>query len=74
MVSALGAESDNPGTSPSRGKVLCALETCGEKKMQAPLLGLAKSIYYCLWGMKQHLATIVEQPKQRAGFELGFDH
>ena len=24
----------------------CALETCGEKKMQAPLLGLAKSIYY----------------------------
>ena len=24
----------------------CALETCGKKKMQAPLLGLAKSIYY----------------------------
>ena len=24
----------------------CALETCGEKKMQAPLLRLAKSIYY----------------------------
>ena len=24
----------------------CALETCG-KKMQAPLLGLAKSLYYC---------------------------
>ena len=24
----------------------CALETCGEKKMQALLLGLAKSIYY----------------------------
>ena len=23
----------------------CALETCGEKKVQAPLLGLAKSIY-----------------------------
>ena len=24
----------------------CALGMCGEKKMQAPLLGLAKSIYY----------------------------
>ena len=23
-----------------------ALETCGKKKMRAPLLGLAKSIYY----------------------------
>ena len=23
----------------------CALETCGKKKMRAPLLGLAKSIY-----------------------------
>ena len=23
----------------------CVLETCGEKKMRAPLLGLAKSIY-----------------------------
>ena len=24
----------------------CALETCGKKKMRAPLLGLAKSLYY----------------------------
>ena len=32
VVSALGSESDNL--------------TCGEKKMQALLLGLAKSIYY----------------------------
>ena len=24
----------------------CAFETCGQKKMRAPLLGLAKSIYY----------------------------
>ena len=24
----------------------CSLETCGKKEMQAPLLGLAKSIYY----------------------------
>ena len=27
----------------------CALETCGKKKMCAPLLGLAKSIYYITW-------------------------
>ena len=40
VVSALGSESDDPGSSPG-----CALETCGEK-MQAPLLGLAKSVYY----------------------------
>ena len=25
----------------------CTLETCGKKKMRAPLLGLAKSICYC---------------------------
>ena len=42
VVSALGSESDDPGSSPGRGKALC-LETCG-KKMRAPLLGLAKSI------------------------------
>ena len=28
------------------GAMRCALETCGTKKMRAPLLGLAKSIYY----------------------------
>ena len=28
------------------GAMHCALETCGKKKMRAPLLGLAKSIYY----------------------------
>ena len=42
VVSALGSESDDPGSSPGRGK---ALRRAG-KKMQAPLLGLAKSIYY----------------------------
>ena len=42
MVSALGSESDDPGSSPGRGK---ALRRAG-KKMQASLLGLAKSIYY----------------------------
>ena len=43
VVSALGFESDDPGSSPGRGK---ALKCTGKKKMQAPLLGLAKSIYY----------------------------
>ena len=48
VVSALGSEADNPGSSPSRGKVLCPWDVWG-KKMQAPLLGLAKSFYYsCL--------------------------
>ena len=44
LVSALGFEWDDPGSSPGCGK---ALETCGKKKMRAPLLGLAKSICYC---------------------------
>ena len=43
VVSALGSESHDPGSSPGWGK---AFETCGKKKMRAPLLGLAKSIYY----------------------------
>ena len=45
VVSALGSESDDPGSSPGRGKALCPWDV-REKKMQAPLLGLAKSIYY----------------------------
>ena len=28
------------------GAKRCAFETCGEKKIRVPLLGLAKSIYY----------------------------
>ena len=44
VVSALGSESDDPGSSPGRGKALCPWDV-REKKMQAPLLGLAKSIY-----------------------------
>ena len=44
VVSALGSESDDRGSSPDRAR-RCALEMCG-KKMRAPLLGLAKSIYY----------------------------
>ena len=43
VVSALGSESDDPGS--GRGKALCPWDVRG-KKMRAPLLGLAKSIYY----------------------------
>ena len=42
VVSALGSDSDDPddpGSSPGRDKL------CGEKKMRAPLLGLAKCLY-----------------------------
>ena len=45
VVSALGSELDNLGSSPGWGKVLCLWDVQG-KKMQAPLLGLDKSIYY----------------------------
>ena len=44
VVSALGSESDDPGSSPGRGKALCPWDVL-EKKMRAPLLALAKSIY-----------------------------
>ena len=44
VVSALGSESDNPRSSPGRGKALCPWDVRG-KKMRAPLLGLAKTIY-----------------------------
>ena len=40
VASALSSESDDPGSSPGRGKALCG------KIMLALLLGLAKSIYY----------------------------
>ena len=40
VVSALGSELDDLGSSPGWGKAL------QKKKMRAPLLGLAKSIYY----------------------------
>ena len=43
VVSALGSESDDPGSSPGRGKALCPWDVW-EKKIRAPLLGLAKSI------------------------------
>ena len=43
VVSALDSELDNPGSSPGQGKALCPWDVRG-KKMQALLLGLAKSI------------------------------
>ena len=36
----------------------CAFETCREKKMQVPLLGLAKSIYYHNMLLDQPLAQV----------------
>ena len=48
VVSALGSESDDPGSSPGRGKVLCPWDV-RENKMRASLLALAKSIYYQLF-------------------------
>ena len=47
VVSALGSESDDPVSSPGRGKALCPRDV--REKTRAPLLGLAKSIYYQLW-------------------------
>ena len=44
VVSALGSKSDDLGPSPGQGKALCPWDMRG-KKMQAPLLGLAKSRY-----------------------------
>ena len=41
-VSALGSESDDPGSSPGQGKAL----RCAGKKNVSSALGLAKSIYY----------------------------
>ena len=45
VVSALGSKLDNLGSSPGQGKVLFPWDV-REKKMQAPFLGLAKSIYH----------------------------
>ena len=47
VVSALGSESDDTGSSPGRGNALCPWDV-REKKMRAPLLDLVKSIYYDL--------------------------
>ena len=45
MRGQLCRESDDPSSSPGRGKALCPCDV-REKKMRAPLLGSAKSIYY----------------------------
>ena len=54
VVSALGSESDDSGSSP--GRDVMPLRRAG-KKMRASLLGLAKSIYYCF--KKKHLLFTV---------------
>ena len=43
VVSTMGSELDDPGSSPGQGK---ALKHTEKKKMRAPLLGLAKTLYY----------------------------
>ena len=45
VVNALGSKLDDLGSSLGQGKALCVCEDLHEKKMQAPPLGLAKSIY-----------------------------
>ena len=45
VVSVQDSESDDLGSSPGRGKALCPWDV-QEKKMRAPLLGLAKPLYY----------------------------
>ena len=50
------AESDDPGSSPSRDKALCPWDVRG-KNMQASLLGLAKSIYF--WFMSCQLRDLI---------------
>ena len=44
VVNALGSESGDLGSSPGQSKALCPWDV-REKKMWAPLLGLAKSMY-----------------------------
>ena len=44
VVSALGFESDDPGSSPGRGQGVLPLRRAGKKNA---LLGLAESICYC---------------------------
>ena len=62
VVSALGSKSDNPRSSHGQGKALYPWGV-REKKMQAPLLGLAKSIYYTL--LLQYLSL----PRSIGGYQ-----
>ena len=45
VVNALGSKLDDLGSSLDQGKALCMCEDLHEKKMRAPPLGFAKSIY-----------------------------
>ena len=70
VVSALGSKLDDLGSSPDRGKALCPWDVRGKKKMQAPLLGLAKFIYYCPFNawIEQVITNHVQE------FFYSFDH
>ena len=69
VVSALGSQLDDLGSSPDRGKALCPWDV-REKKMWAPLLGLAKIIYYCPFNawIEQVITNHVQE------FFYSFDH
>ena len=56
VISALDSESDDPGSSPGRGKTLCPWDV-RKKNMWAPLLGLAKSIYYITYHLQSNWNT-----------------
>ena len=57
VVSVLGSELGDP-VLVLAGTRRCALETCGKKKKRAPLLGLAKSIYYNLRILRPDIKSI----------------
>ena len=59
VVSELGSESDDLGSSPGWGKALCPWDVWEKKKMRAPLLGLDRSIYYWIswWYCEEKLGA-----------------
>ena len=67
LVGAQGSESDDPGSSPGRGKALFRWDV-REKKMRAPLWGLAKSIYY--FSVSVWYVVTVENLQQRKQFRV----
>ena len=66
VVSLLGSELDDLGSSPGRGKALCPRDVRG-KKMRVPLLGLAKSIYY----YRLCVLTVHQNTEDPRWFDLG---
>ena len=67
VVRVLGSKLDNPGSSPGQGKVLCSWDMRG-KKMRAPILGLAKSIYYLGGEMEEWIWILLKLELFQASF------